>query len=275
MFMWVDYHDKRMIPKTLFSASMACELSCLFTVAVLPMSRNQLQTLSRQVRLSTCSDHIRDFSCRFTHSCHAWHTPGLKYLTKRRIHRHDLLSLLITSPTVQFTSHHMGNYIFLAETPFPQLLVDLLNFCSTSRISFSRIVSKCSVFSILSILKCSVVSGGEIDRFPSNHIINIFHQLNLDRIMLAFEMPACLSPSTHKSRGIQRCISHYEKALKLQNHSRIFVIWDPVVEQGSVALLDMQGKQLDPIPLLLPLNLLLLVPFGHLLEKVKTKVLER
>ena len=132
--------------------------------------------------------------------------------------------------TVQFTSHHMGNYIFLAETPFPQLLVDLLNFCSTSRISFSRIVSKCSVFSILSILKCSVVSGGEIDRFPSNHIINIFHQLNLDRIMLAFEMPACLSPSTHKSRGIQRCISHYEKALKLQNHSRIFVIWDPVVE---------------------------------------------
>ena len=37
----------------------------------------------------------------------------------------------------------------------------------------------------------------------------------------------------------------------------------------------MQGKQLDPIPLLLPLNLLLLVPFGHLLEKVKTKVLER
>ena len=42
MFMWVDYHDKRMIPKTLFSASMACELSCLFTVAVLPMSRNQL-----------------------------------------------------------------------------------------------------------------------------------------------------------------------------------------------------------------------------------------
>ena len=100
----------------------------------------------------------------------------------------------------------------------------------TSRISFSRIVSKCSVFSILSILKCSVVSGGEIDRFPSNHIINIFHQLNLDRIMLAFEMPACLSPSTHKSRGIQRCISHYEKALKLQNHSRIFVIWDPVVE---------------------------------------------
>ena len=29
MFMWVDYHDKRMIPKTLFSASMACELSCL------------------------------------------------------------------------------------------------------------------------------------------------------------------------------------------------------------------------------------------------------
>ena len=125
---------------------------------------------------------------------------------------------------------HMGNYIFLAETPFPQLLVDLLNFCSTSRISFSRIVSKCSVFSILSILKCSVVSGGEIDRFPSNHIINIFHQLNLDRIMLAFEMPACLSPSTHKSRGIQRCISHYEKALKLQNHSRIFVIWDPVVE---------------------------------------------
>ena len=153
-----------------------------------------------------------------------------EYLTKRRIHRHDLLSLLITSPTVQFTSHHMGNYIFLAETPFPQLLVDLLNFCSTSRISFSRIVSKCSVFSILSILKCSVVSGGEIDRFPSNHIINIFHQLNLDRIMLAFEMPACLSPSTHKSRGIQRCISHYEKALKLQNHSRIFVIWDPVVE---------------------------------------------
>ena len=124
----------------------------------------------------------------------------------------------------------MGNYIFLAGTPFPQLLVDLLNFCSTSRISFSRIVSKCSVFSILSILKCSVVSGGEIDRFPSNHIINIFHQLNLDRIMLAFEMPACLSPSTHKSRGIQRCISHYEKALKLQNHSRIFVIWDPVVE---------------------------------------------
>ena len=182
------------------------------------------------MRLSTCSDHIRDFSCRFTHSCHAWHTPGLKYLTKRRIHRHDLLSLLITSPTVQFTSHHMGNYIFLAETPFPQLLVDLLNFCSTSRISFSRIVSKCSVFSILSILKCSVVSGGEIDRFPSNHIIDIFHQLNLDRIMLAFEMPACLSPSTHKSRGIQRCISHYEKALKLQNHSRIFVIWDPVVE---------------------------------------------
>ena len=54
--------------------------------------------------------------------------------------------------------------------------------------------------------------------------------LNLDRIMLAFEMPACLSPSTHKSRGIQRCISHYEKALKLQNQSRIFVIWDPVVE---------------------------------------------
>ena len=120
--------------------------------------------------------------------------------------------------------------LFPMQTPFPQLLVDLLNFCSTSRISFSRIVSKCSVFSILSILKCSVVSGGEIDRFPSNHIINIFHQLNLDRIMLAFEMPACLSPSTHKSRGIQRCISHYEKALKLQNHSRIFVIWDPVVE---------------------------------------------
>ena len=67
-------------------------------------------------------------------------------------------------------------------------------------------------------------------RAPRFLVINIFHQLNLDRIMLAFEMPACLSPSTHKSRGIQRCISHYEKALKLQNHSRIFVIWDPVVE---------------------------------------------
>ena len=37
----------------------------------------------------------------------------------------------------------------------------------------------------------------------------------------------------------------------------------------------MQGKQLDLIPLLLPLNLLLVVPFGHLLQKMKTKVLER
>ena len=192
--------------KTLFSAPVAFELSCLSSL----WQCCQCQGTCFKIRLCQFkwrwvpdSDHVRRCTglrknsqprttpcsrvdanedgtytlCNnFTHSCHAWHTPGLKSLTKRgqkgtssssnssprpTLHPSSLPSLPITIAIVFSSLKH----------PFSNFWCTSSTSSALSKISSSMIVSKRSVFSILSILKCNVVSGCGITRFPRKTLV--------------------------------------------------------------------------------------------------------